>query len=168
MLCNRRRVFDARPAADRARIRRHRRKRLASDQPAPNWSEASLPGPRLSLASLHGKVIYLNFFATWCPPCNEEAPSIDALARTYASRGLQVVGVDVLENGRKAAAFRSEHRLTYPVVIDRGDLTRPVPGEWASGARLYRSKWNRSKDLGWRAFAGSHARQRRPHAALAW
>ncbi len=90
--------------------------------PAPNWSEASVPGPRLSLASLRGKAIYLNFFATWCPPCNEEAPSIDALARTYASRGLQVVGVDVLENGRKAAAFRSEHRLTYPVVVDQGDL----------------------------------------------
>jgi cytochrome c biogenesis protein CcmG, thiol:disulfide interchange protein DsbE len=90
--------------------------------PAPNWSEASIPGPRLSLASLHGKAIYLNFFATWCPPCNEEAPSIAALARTYASRGLQVVGVDVLENERKAATFRSEHRLTYPVLVDEGTL----------------------------------------------
>ncbi len=90
--------------------------------PAPNWSEASLPGPRLSLASFREKAIYLNFFATWCPPCNEEAPTIEALARAYASRGLQVVGVDVLENANKAEKFRSEHRLTYPVVVDQGIL----------------------------------------------
>jgi cytochrome c biogenesis protein CcmG, thiol:disulfide interchange protein DsbE len=91
-------------------------------RPAPNWSEPSLPGPTLSLASLHGKAVYLNFFATWCPPCNEEAPWVDALARKYAGRGLQVVGVDVLENARKAAAFRSAHHLDYPVVIDTGTL----------------------------------------------
>jgi thiol-disulfide isomerase/thioredoxin len=100
----------------------------ASSQPArvgraaPGWSEPSLPGPTLSLALLHGKAVYLNFFATWCPPCNEEAPAIDALARAYARRGLEVVGVDVLENARKAAAFRSEHHLAYPVVVDSGTL----------------------------------------------
>jgi thiol-disulfide isomerase/thioredoxin len=90
--------------------------------PAPAWSEPSLPGPTLSSASLHGKAVYLNFFATWCPPCNAEAPSIDALARRYGSRGLQVVGVDVLEDSRKAAAFRDEHHLGYPVVVDSGAL----------------------------------------------
>jgi thiol-disulfide isomerase/thioredoxin len=71
---------------------------------------------------LRGKAIYLNFFATWCPPCNEEAPQIDALARSYAARGLQVVGVDVLENARKATAFRVQHHLSYPVVVDSGTL----------------------------------------------
>lgn len=89
---------------------------------APAWREPSLPGPTLSLASLHGRAIYLNFFATWCPPCNEEAPAIDALARKYAARGLAVVGVDVLENSGKAAIFRKEHNLGYPVVIDSGTL----------------------------------------------
>jgi cytochrome c biogenesis protein CcmG/thiol:disulfide interchange protein DsbE len=89
---------------------------------APGWSEPSLPGPSLTLASLHGKAIYLNFFATWCPPCNAEAPALDALQREYGDRGLQVVGVDVLENARKAALFRNEHHLSYPVVIDAGTL----------------------------------------------
>lgn len=93
-------------------------------QPAPAWSEPSIPGPALSLASLHGKPIYLNFFATWCPPCNEEAPAIDALAKTYADRGLAVVGVDVLENASKAGAFRAQHHFAYPVVIDAGILRR--------------------------------------------
>jgi cytochrome c biogenesis protein CcmG/thiol:disulfide interchange protein DsbE len=91
-------------------------------RPAPNWSEPSIPGPTLSLASLRGNAVYLNFFATWCTPCNEEAPSIDALARTYGPRGVRVVGVDVLESARKAAEFRSQHQLGYPVVVDTGTL----------------------------------------------
>jgi cytochrome c biogenesis protein CcmG, thiol:disulfide interchange protein DsbE len=91
-------------------------------QAAPSWSEPSLPGPSLTLASLHGKAIYLNFFATWCPPCNQEAPAIDALQRHFGGRGLQVVGVDVLENKNKASLFRDEHHLSYPVVVDGGTL----------------------------------------------
>jgi cytochrome c biogenesis protein CcmG, thiol:disulfide interchange protein DsbE len=91
-------------------------------RPAPNWTEQSLPGPNLSLASLHGKPIYLNFFATWCPPCNQEAPAINALQRQYGARGLEVVGVDVLENARKAQLFRDQHHLIYPIVVDRGTL----------------------------------------------
>ncbi len=91
-------------------------------RPAPAWREQSLPGPTLALGSLRGKAVYLNFFATWCPPCNAEAPAIDALARRYGQRGLQVVGVDVLENAGKAAAFRSGHHLSYPVVVDSGTL----------------------------------------------
>jgi thiol-disulfide isomerase/thioredoxin len=66
--------------------------------------------------------VYLNFFATWCPPCNEEAPAINALQRQYAASGLQVVGVDVLENAKKAAQFRREHQLLYPAVVDEGTL----------------------------------------------
>ena len=108
--------------AGSARVRRAPRKVAHVGEPAPDWTEPSLPGPTLSLAVFHGKAVYLNFFATWCPPCNEEAPAIDALAREYAARGLQVVGVDVLENARKAAEFRQEHHLTYPVVVDGGTL----------------------------------------------
>jgi peroxiredoxin len=90
--------------------------------PAPAWTEPSIPGPTISLTALRGKPIYLNFFATWCPPCAQEAPAIDALSRDFASAGLRVVGVDVLENARKAALFRTEHHLSYPVVVDTGTL----------------------------------------------
>ncbi|MBV8373112.1 MAG: TlpA family protein disulfide reductase [Candidatus Eremiobacteraeota bacterium] len=91
-------------------------------QPAPSWSEPTSAGTNLALKSLRGKVIYLNFFATWCPPCNEEAPAIEGLQREFAGKGLQVVGVDVLENAHKAQLFRSEHRLSYPAVVDDGAL----------------------------------------------
>jgi peroxiredoxin len=91
-------------------------------QPAPAWNEPAVPGGTLSLASLRGKAIYLNFFASWCPPCNEEAPTLNALQKQYGSRGLQIVGVDVLENARKAEQFRTEHHLVYPAVVDDGTL----------------------------------------------
>lgn len=91
-------------------------------RPAPGWTEPSLPGPTLSLVSLRGKAVYLNFFATWCPPCVQEAPSIDALARAYAARGLRVVGVDVLESPRKVAFFRNRYHLSYSIVADTGVL----------------------------------------------
>jgi cytochrome c biogenesis protein CcmG, thiol:disulfide interchange protein DsbE len=91
-------------------------------QAAPDWKEPMAPTGTLALSSLRGHPVYLNFFATWCPPCNDEAPAIDALQRKYASRGLDVVGVDVMENAGKAAQFRREHHLSYPAVVDDGTL----------------------------------------------
>jgi peroxiredoxin len=90
--------------------------------PAPDWSGRTIDGKAVSLQSLHGKVVYLNFFATWCPPCNAEAPSIDKVSQAERSAGLQVIGVDVLETPAKAKLFRSEHSLTYPIVADDGTL----------------------------------------------
>jgi cytochrome c biogenesis protein CcmG/thiol:disulfide interchange protein DsbE len=89
---------------------------------APNWTEPKAGGGTLELASLKGKAVYLNFFATWCPPCNEEAPAINALQQKYAAQGLQVVGVDVLENAGSAEKFREEHKLVYPALADSGTL----------------------------------------------
>ncbi len=91
-------------------------------RPAPNWSEPTAAGGTLSLAALRGKAVYLNFFASWCPPCNDEAPRLEALQRRYGPQGLQIVGVDVLESRAKAAHFVAEHHLTYPAVVDAGTL----------------------------------------------
>jgi len=89
---------------------------------APNWTEPTSAGKRLSLESLRGKPVYLNFFATWCPPCNEEAPDVNALQKQYAPRGLQVVGIDELEDAKKAAQFVQKFGLVYPAVVDDGTL----------------------------------------------
>lgn len=91
-------------------------------EPAPSWTQPTASGGTLSLSALRGKPVYLNFFATWCPPCNEEAPDINALQKRYAPRGLQVVGVDELENAKKAAQFVRKYGLGYPAVVDDGTL----------------------------------------------
>ncbi|MDQ2871553.1 MAG: TlpA family protein disulfide reductase [Candidatus Eremiobacteraeota bacterium] len=90
--------------------------------PAPNWTMPLSAGGRLSLASLKGNPVYLNFFATWCGPCNSEAPTINALQKKYAGQGLHVVGVDVAENTKKAQGFREKYALVYPAVVDSGAL----------------------------------------------
>jgi peroxiredoxin len=94
----------------------------AAGSPAPDYSGTTVDGKPISLQSLRGKVVYLNFFATWCPPCNAEAPSIDKVSQAERDAGLQVVGVDVLESPAKAKLFRSEHSLTYPIISDDGTL----------------------------------------------
>ena len=96
--------------------------RIAAGKPAPAWSDPIATGGELHSASLRGKAVYLDFFATWCPPCNDEAPWVEALQQRYASRGLVVVGVDMLENRASALRFRAQHSLTYPVVVDSGTL----------------------------------------------
>lgn len=85
---------------------------------APAWTAPTAGGTKMSLASLRGKAVYLNFFATWCTPCNEEAPYINALQKQYAAKGLQIVGVDELENAAKAQQFSHKYGLVYPEVLD--------------------------------------------------
>ena len=89
---------------------------------APTFDEKTVDGSMLSLASLRGKAVYLNFFASWCPPCNEEASEVSAVQQEFAARGLQVVGVDVLENPEKAKQFVASHHLVYPALADDGTL----------------------------------------------
>jgi cytochrome c biogenesis protein CcmG/thiol:disulfide interchange protein DsbE len=89
---------------------------------APAWTLPLSTGGTLTSASLKGKPVYLNFFATWCPPCNDEASSVNALAQKYKSTGLVVVGVDEAESAAKAQLFVTEHHLSYPAVVDGGVL----------------------------------------------
>lgn len=93
-----------------------------AQQPAPNWTEPTSTGGTLSLSSLRGKAIYMNFFATWCGPCKDEAPFINTMQKRYGARGLQVVGIDEFENAKQAEAFRKRYGLVYPAVLDSGTL----------------------------------------------
>jgi thiol-disulfide isomerase/thioredoxin len=89
---------------------------------APAWSGPALGGGTLSSTSFHGKPVYLNFFASWCEPCNDEASTIEALSKKYAASGVTVVGVDVEENAAKAGGFARAHGITYPIVVDSGSM----------------------------------------------
>jgi cytochrome c biogenesis protein CcmG, thiol:disulfide interchange protein DsbE len=83
-------------------------------------------GPTLSLNDLRGRVVLLDFWATWCGPCVTEGPILDRLARRWSDKGLVVVGVDTdTPDQGDPAAFAAAHGLSYPIVHDvRGDAAR--------------------------------------------
>lgn len=72
----------------------------------------------LSAADLEGKAVVLNFWASWCDPCVEEAPDLQAAYTKYQDRGVVVLGVNVQDSERDARAFVEEFGVTYPIVRD--------------------------------------------------
>ncbi|MGK2935262.1 MAG: TlpA family protein disulfide reductase [Gemmatimonadaceae bacterium] len=91
--------------------------------PVPAYAAASLAGDSVSLAALRGKVVLLNVWATWCHPCRDEIPELQALHERYAARGLELVGVSVDAESADGAirSFMHDFRMTYPVWRDPGE-----------------------------------------------
>jgi peroxiredoxin len=87
---------------------------------APAFALPSAAGPAFSVAKLKGKPVYLNFFASWCAPCNDEAPAVDALYKKYRGRGLQMLGIDYLEDKSAALGFAKKYGWPFPIALDDG------------------------------------------------
>ena len=95
---------------------------------APNFTLTRVGAPgKLELASLRGKVVVLNFWASWCYPCNQEAPTLQAAARRWGKR-VVVLGVDVNDPTSDARKFARKFKLTYPLVHDNHNVTSPKYG----------------------------------------
>jgi thiol-disulfide isomerase/thioredoxin len=103
--------------------------RLVRDpEPAPAFSVHDITGRNVSLADWNGKVVILNFWATWCPPCREEIPALIALQAKYQNQ-LQVIGVSEDEDGpEQVLKFAQETGINYPVVMATKELTAEYGG----------------------------------------
>jgi cytochrome c biogenesis protein CcmG/thiol:disulfide interchange protein DsbE len=125
---------------------------------APEFTAVTLdakPAPR-TLADYKGRVVLLNVWATWCPPCRQEMPSIEALYRDFAPRGFEVVAVSIDDAGQeqKVRDFVKEFALTFDVLHNpSGDIqkiyaTTGVPENFVIGAdgvvrkKAYAQDWN--------------------------
>jgi thiol-disulfide isomerase/thioredoxin len=82
----------------------------------PPFSLPSPSGKLVALDALRGKPLYVNFFASWCGPCNAEAPAIGKLRAQYAKRGLQVLGINELDRRGEAQAFQRKYANPYGIV----------------------------------------------------
>ena len=86
--------------------------------PAPNFRLESLSGEVIELNELRGEFVVLHFATTWCPFCNAEAPHLERIAQEYASRGVQVLTIDVKETKDVVASFVERFGITFPILLD--------------------------------------------------
>jgi peroxiredoxin len=100
----------------------------ATNQPfvVPDFSLVDAEGNPQRLSTLRGHVVLLNFWATWCPPCRAELPSLEALYQAYQDQGLTILAVASDRQGAQAVSpFIQQYRLTFPVLLDpSGEVTR--------------------------------------------
>jgi cytochrome c biogenesis protein CcmG, thiol:disulfide interchange protein DsbE len=90
------------------------------DYPAPELTLTDLDGAPVSLANYRGKVVLVNLWATWCPPCREEMPTLQAFYEKYQSQGFVLIAIDQGESIEQVAPFVKEYGLTFPVWMDAG------------------------------------------------
>ena len=94
---------------------------VAADElagPAPGFTLQSRSGESVSLSDLQGQVVMINFWATWCGPCRQEMPHLEALHQRYSSLGFTLLGVNVEEDARGVEKYLEETPVTFPVLYD--------------------------------------------------
>ena len=80
---------------------------------APDFTLTSFSGETLTLSELRGQVVVINFWASWCPPCREEAPYLEQTWRKYKDQGVVFIGVDYVDTEKEALAYIEEFDITY-------------------------------------------------------
>ncbi len=97
-------------------------------QPAPDFVLPDLNGEPVRLSDLRGRVVLVNFWGTYCPPCKEEMPELQRLYETYGPAGFTVLAVDVEEPASTVRAFRDRYDLTFPVLLSDDASVNPTFG----------------------------------------
>lgn len=95
---------------------------------APQFTVEGIFGRKISLAQYRGKVVILDFWATWCGPCRLEIPGFVKLQNRYGSRGLQIIGISMDDSVQPVLAFYKQFHLDYPVAIGNDKLAELYGG----------------------------------------
>lgn len=87
--------------------------------PAPDFTLINMQGQSVGLSDFRGKVVIVSFWATWCPPCREEMPSMEKLYREKRAAGLEILAINTEENGKRAVSkFLQRTPSSFPILLD--------------------------------------------------
>jgi cytochrome c biogenesis protein CcmG, thiol:disulfide interchange protein DsbE len=95
---------------------------------APDFSRNDLAGHLVHLVDYRGKVVLLNFWASWCGPCREEMPGFSQWQHEYGAKGLQVIGVAMDDDAESAQKFLKQYPVSYPIVMGDAKLGESFGG----------------------------------------
>jgi cytochrome c biogenesis protein CcmG/thiol:disulfide interchange protein DsbE len=102
--------------------------RAAQHAFAPDFTLPQLSGPPLKLSDYRGKVVLLDFWATWCEPCRVETPFFVALQSKYRDQGLQIIGVSMDDTPDPVPGFYRQFNMNYPVVMGNAKIGEEYGG----------------------------------------
>lgn len=97
-------------------------------EPAPDFTRSDIAGKTVRLSEYRGKVVLLNFWATWCPPCLDEIPAFSTWQQEYRAEGLQVVGVSMDDDIQPVQRAVIRYHVVYPVVMSDDKLVKLYGG----------------------------------------
>lgn len=95
---------------------------------APDFSLTDLNGQKVTLSQYRGKVVLLNFWATWCAPCRAETPQLVKLQENYRPQGLRVLGISLDDDAKDVPPFYQEFHMNYPVAVGDAHLAERYGG----------------------------------------
>lgn len=103
---------------------------MKDNQATPDFTLPGLDGKKVSLKDFRGKIVFLNFWATWCLPCREEMPAMEKLYNEFRAKKFVVLAVNVKDRKQDAVNFAQELKLSYPIVFDPEGKVGLLYGAW--------------------------------------
>ena len=103
---------------------------MKDKSPSPDFTLPNLEGGKVSLKDFRGKLLMLNFWASWCAPCREEMPAMERLYQRYKDRGFVILGVNIKDDKKSAIAFVKELKITFPIGFDPNGEVGLLYGAW--------------------------------------
>ena len=103
-----------------------------NSSPAPDFTVKDLKGREISLSNYSGKVVFLNFWATWCGPCKAEIPGFIEAYKQYKDKGMEVIGISVDRISPKSVLkFAEKYKINYPVIMSTDKIQKDYePGPY--------------------------------------